>query len=48
MRNLLLALVSCGFLSTGTYGDECVPSEWGPNDEIGLPMDYARANARGG
>ena len=35
MRNLLLALVSCGFLSTELMASECVPSEWGPNDEIG-------------
>ena len=35
MRNLLLALVSCGFLSAELMASECVPSEWGPNDEIG-------------
>ena len=35
MRNLLLALVSCGFLSTELMASECVSSEWGPNDEIG-------------
>ena len=35
MRNLLLALMGCTFLSMELMANECVPSEWGPNDEIG-------------
>ena len=35
MRNLLLALMGCTFLSMELMASECVPSEWGPNDEIG-------------
>ena len=45
MRNLLLALMGCVFLSMELMAGECVTSEWGPNDEIGLPIGL-RQSAR--